>query len=144
MNINLKTMSPITILLIIILALLGTIGVIYALGTWQQGFTWTVPLEQTMDFTVYTDPAYTIEWTPGTPIDLGTKVIDDQIVKTFYVENTGTSQITVDVSDITSGATATWSPVTKSVSLSVGAITSFTLTLTVTGPGSCTVNIVIV
>lgn len=98
---------------------------VYALGSWTKTFTWQ---KSTLSFAVYTDAGLSIPWALGNEA-LG--VIADPTSKTFYIKNDGTVPVKVSVTgESIIGATASWDPVSKSVTISVvGSSTSMTLTL---------------
>ena len=86
---NFKTMSPITILLIVIIVLAGTVGVIYALTTFNKDYTFT---PNTEGFLVYTDQECT-DLLTNELADLGP--IPSSYTLTYCVKNTGYVPITV-------------------------------------------------
>ena len=99
-------MSPITVLIIVIVALVGTVGVIWAIGTWEQEINWNIPA--TTDFTVYdslTGPGLAVS-----SITLASPPTDPTLIN-YYIENKGNVDIDVTTTiDFTEGdATVEWS-----------------------------------
>lgn len=103
--------------------------------TWTHTISWETTNKS---FTVYHDSTLEEEWASGESIELGTLDVGDTVVQNYYVKNTGNMAITVTASAVTSVATVEWDP--ESATIPVGLSKTFTLILTITGPGSCTVS----
>ena len=100
---NFKTMSPITILLIVVVILVGTVGVIWAVSNWTQTITWDIT---DTNFSVYeTLSGGTAIVTPAA-LDLGTAT--DPITLNYYIANNGNVDIRVIADLNTQDATVAW------------------------------------
>jgi hypothetical protein len=110
-----------------ILAILSGCMVAAALTTYTQTITWNY---QTVNesFTV-SNP---------TTVDYGTLLGATTKTETYTITNNGNVAITVNAAATPVGASALWDK--TSAPIAVGASTTFTLTLHITGAGSCSVS----
>ena len=110
-----------------LIATLSILTVAYAIPSWTQTITWT-----------YVDAVKSITVT-GTPtVDYGSIVGPTIKTETYLVHNDGTVEVTVTASTVLTGlATANWNANPQTIP--VGGDATFTLTLTITGAGSCNV-----
>jgi hypothetical protein len=117
------------IVLCLLFATLLTSAVVYAasVSTYTQTISWTKE-NQSFSINNPTTVDYGI-------IDLGTPEVHTE---TYTVTNTGNSAINVEPTVTVTGATYSWDKTTALIP--VTGSTTFTLTLTITDSGSCTVT----
>ena len=130
---NWKTMSPITILLIVIVVLLGTVGAIYAYSTFSKTYQWGIT---NPDFELFTDNNCDNPLL-STTMNFGSLPVDSVQIITVYAKNTGDTPISLTANTIISGATPAWITSNTVSALPVGNSAMFSLELTITGAGNC-------
>lgn len=114
---------------ICICAFLASGGLVYAATIFQQNIVWT-----------YMAPSFTVNGASATSSDINLGPIEaGTYTRTFVVVNNGNGPITVSATATVTGATATFNKATTDL-LQVNGQETLTLTLVVTGQGSCTVN----
>ena len=121
---------------VLILGIVFSVVAAIAYTVWHGSITWQIPQQETKTFDIY-DVA-----SSGTPLNdnyevpLGLVQIGHVEVKTFYIQNTGTVQITVTVTfEAENGCIGSWSE-DGVYTIPVSSRVPATLTLTITGEGS--------
>jgi hypothetical protein len=131
MNKMIKSVKKKTLVILCIVALAATIGLTTAITTWSQTITWSY------SSTPPANPSFTIS--NSTTLDLGAILDSATKTATYTITNNGNVPITVNATATPTGAVIpTWDK--TSALIAVGASKTFTLTLVITGIGSCTVN----
>ena len=134
---NLKTMSPITLLAILAVVLLGTVGAIYAYNSiFSKTYTWGVT---NPSYGLYTDESCTIPLN-STTINFGSLSVGETRTITVYAKNTGDTPITIEASATVTGATPLWLTLTTATDLPIGNSAMFSLQLTIESAGSCVLS----
>ena len=118
---------------ILILAAFTSVMIVgsWAILNWHGTVIWTV---QTKTFEVYDSDGTTLLATDWLH-DLGTILPGYTFEKTFYLKNTGNTELTVIVSGTPNGCDASWDSQSYTITPS-GSLLPATLTITVTGEGS--------
>ena len=124
MNLNPKTWSLATVVLLIVVAFAGTIGIIYAYDQFSKEYTFT---PDTLGFTVYSDSGFAQELSTAT-VDLGAI---SSSTTSLWVKNTGYATITVNLEATVSPTTAATVQCSQTViPLGVGQSQVITINLT--------------
>jgi len=108
-------------------ALLSGVALSLAIPTWSQTINWNYSAEN-KSFSISNPTTVTYEDIVG----------ETTKTETYTVTNDGNMPITVNAVAVATGAVASWDKV--SANLAVGASETFTLTLIISGAGSCTVS----
>lgn len=126
------TVQKKTLASLCIIALIAGAGITYALNPFISNISWTfTPTDKTFTVsnTEHKDPA---------SISYGEIIGETTKIETYTVTNNGNVPITVTALATATEATATFDKTTADIP--VGNSATFTLTLVITGAGSCTVT----